>query len=70
MKKIKVARSAVTGRFVKKSYAKRYPHLTVVETVRRRSQLTAQMKRDYTRIVRGHYDKLPPPARNAWVRRR
>ena len=30
----KAARSAVTGRFVKKSYAKRYPKTTVVETVK------------------------------------
>ena len=29
----KVARSAVTGRFVKKSYAKRNPSRTVVESV-------------------------------------
>ena len=32
MKKKRVrARSAVTGRFVSMAYAKRYPHLTVVE---------------------------------------
>lgn len=33
--KIKAARSAKTGRFVKKSYAKRYPKTTVVETIKR-----------------------------------
>ena len=32
---IKVARSAKTGRFVKKSYADRHPNTTVVETVKR-----------------------------------
>jgi len=30
----KVSRSAVTGRFVKKSTAKRHPRTTVTETVR------------------------------------
>ena len=33
--KIKAARSAKTGRFVKKTYAKRYPKTTVVETIKR-----------------------------------
>lgn len=33
-RKRKVARSAVTGRFVSLAYARRYPHLTVIETVR------------------------------------
>lgn len=32
----KVARSAKTGRFVKKSHAKRHPDTTVVETVKKR----------------------------------
>ncbi len=32
----KVARSAKTGRFVKKGYAKRHPSTTVVETVKKR----------------------------------
>ena len=31
----KVARSAKTGRFVKKSYAANHPNTTVVETVKR-----------------------------------
>ena len=32
----RVARSAVTGRFIKKSTAKRNPKTTVIETVRNR----------------------------------
>lgn len=35
-KSTKVARSAKTGRFVKKSYAKRNPRTTVVETVKKK----------------------------------
>lgn len=35
MAKVKVARSAKTGYFVKKSYAKTHKSTTVVETVRR-----------------------------------
>jgi hypothetical protein len=34
--KIKIARSAKTGRFVKKSYAKKHPNTTVVETVKKK----------------------------------
>ena len=33
-KSIKVSRSAVTGKFVKKSYAKSHPQTTVTETVK------------------------------------
>ena len=32
------ARSAITGRFVKKSTAKRNPRTTIVETIRRRQR--------------------------------
>lgn len=35
--KAKVARSAKTGRFVKKSYAEKHPNTTVVETVKKQS---------------------------------
>lgn len=35
-KTVEVARSAKTGRFVKKSYAKRHPSTTVVERIKRR----------------------------------
>jgi len=35
-KTFKVARSAKTGRFVKKSYAKAHPKTTVIETMRRK----------------------------------
>jgi len=35
-KTTKVARSAVTGRFVKLSEAKRHPRTTVVETIKKR----------------------------------
>jgi len=34
MPKKKIARSAVSGRFVKKSYAKKHPHTTEIERVR------------------------------------
>lgn len=34
-KTVKTARSATTGRFVKKSYAKAHPRTTVVERVKR-----------------------------------
>ena len=34
MAKRKIARSAITGRFVKQSTAKRHPKTTVVETVK------------------------------------
>jgi hypothetical protein len=34
--KYKVARSAVTGRFVRKSRAKSHPRTTVLETIKRR----------------------------------
>lgn len=33
--KVKVARSATTGKFVKVSYAKKHPRTTVVETIKR-----------------------------------
>jgi hypothetical protein len=33
--RVKVARSAVTGRFVKKSHAKKHPRTTVVERIKR-----------------------------------
>jgi len=33
--KVKIARSAKTGRFVKKSYADKHPDTTVVESVKR-----------------------------------
>ena len=36
--KIRVARSAKTGKFVKKSYADRHPNTTVVETVKRKKK--------------------------------
>jgi hypothetical protein len=36
--KTKVARSAKTGRFVKKSYADRHPNTTVVETIERKKK--------------------------------
>lgn len=36
MKKKYRYRSAVTGRFVSETYAKRWPHLTVKEKVRRK----------------------------------
>ena len=32
----RAARSAVTGKFVRKSYAKQHPRTTVVETMRRK----------------------------------
>lgn len=32
----KAARSAITGRFVKKSYAKKHPKTTVVETIKKK----------------------------------
>jgi len=32
----KVARSAVTGQFVKKPYAVRHPNTTVIETVKKK----------------------------------
>jgi len=35
-KTFKVARSATTGKFVKKSYAKAHPRTTEVETMRRK----------------------------------
>lgn len=35
-KKHKAARSAITGRFVKKSYAKKHPKTTVVETIKKK----------------------------------
>lgn len=35
-KTFKAARSANTGRFVKKSYAKAHPRTTVVETIKKR----------------------------------
>ncbi len=31
-----VYRSAVTGKFVKAGYAKRYPHLTIKQRIRRK----------------------------------
>jgi hypothetical protein len=37
-KSVKVARSAKTGRFVKKGYAKRHPDTTVVETVKKKGK--------------------------------
>jgi hypothetical protein len=33
--KVKVARSATSGKFVKKTYAKKHPRTTVVETIKR-----------------------------------
>ena len=35
---VKVARSAITGRFVKPATAKRHPKTTVVETVKRQTK--------------------------------
>lgn len=35
---VRVARSAKTGRFVKRSYAKKHPSTTVVETVKKPKQ--------------------------------
>jgi hypothetical protein len=35
---IEVARSAITGRFIKKSYAKKHPKNTVIETIKRRNK--------------------------------
>ncbi len=35
MAKVKVGRSAVTGRFVKKSYAKAHKRTTVIQTIKR-----------------------------------
>jgi hypothetical protein len=32
---VKVARSATTGKFVKKTYATKHPRTTVVETIKR-----------------------------------
>lgn len=32
----KVARNAINGRFVKKSYAKKHPKTTVVETIKKK----------------------------------
>lgn len=32
----KIARSAVNGRFVKMSYAKKHPNTTVVETIKKK----------------------------------
>ena len=37
-KTVKVARSAKSGRFVKKSHAKRQPNTTVVETVKKKGK--------------------------------
>lgn len=34
----KIARSAKTGRFVTKTYAKRHPNTTVVETVKKKKK--------------------------------
>ena len=34
----KAARSAITGRFVKKSYAKKHSKTTVVETIKRKKK--------------------------------
>lgn len=37
-KSVKAARSAKTGRSVKKSYAKRHPNTTVVETIKKKGK--------------------------------
>ena len=34
---VKVARSAVTGRFVTRAYARRYPAITIVQRIRKAS---------------------------------
>jgi len=47
----KVARSSVTGRFVKKTFAHRRPDITVVETMR------------YTRPIRVASEKPAPKKR-------
>ena len=37
-KTVRIARSAKSGRFVKKSHAKRHPSTTVVETVKKKGK--------------------------------
>jgi hypothetical protein len=44
MGKTKVARSAVTGKFVKKSYAVTHKKTTVVETVKRGGKKSSKKK--------------------------
>jgi len=35
MAKVKIGRSAVTGKFVKKSYAKTHKRTTIIQTIKR-----------------------------------